>query len=196
MSGLEFQCPIIDSVCSCPFPSTIATATNCALSGDDVIANLGYAGVNDGLYAGILIIIIVVYRLAMWGVLVWRKRWLRTQGEILPFLLSFWLDLHDLFLRLQVYCVASLALSIDLFMCLSFNTRSHRAVLSCSEISLTLPSQIGQPFSPSEHYYPSNLLHHNKINCRNIRKQTGNESGYRPQLSGDSTPMQNRIDKK
>lgn len=74
MIGLEFQCPIIADVCSCPFPSTIATATNCALSGNDVIANLGYTGVNDGLYAGILIIIIVIYRLMMWGVLEWRKK--------------------------------------------------------------------------------------------------------------------------
>ena len=35
--------------------------------------NLNYAGVSDGLYVGILLTIIVVYRLAMRGVLAWRK---------------------------------------------------------------------------------------------------------------------------
>lgn len=38
------------------------------------LQDLGYAGVSDGLYVGILIIMIVVYRLALWGVLVMKKR--------------------------------------------------------------------------------------------------------------------------
>lgn len=38
------------------------------------IQNLGIAGVSDGLYVGIMFIIIIVYRLLMWGVLTWRKR--------------------------------------------------------------------------------------------------------------------------
>ncbi|BGP05738.1 hypothetical protein JCM10049v2_001551 [Rhodotorula toruloides] len=62
-----------DGSCLCPIPSSL-TPGQCAVSGEDVIQNLGYGGVSDGLYVGILIIIIFVYRLLMWGVLVWRKR--------------------------------------------------------------------------------------------------------------------------
>lgn len=38
------------------------------------IQDLGFAGISEGLYVGILFIIILVFRLLMWGVLVWRKR--------------------------------------------------------------------------------------------------------------------------
>lgn len=48
--------------------------SECALAGNDILVDLGYAGVSDGLYVGILIVIIVVYRVAMWGALVWKKR--------------------------------------------------------------------------------------------------------------------------
>lgn len=37
VQGLEFQCPIIDGVCSCPFASTIESATNCAVAGNDLL---------------------------------------------------------------------------------------------------------------------------------------------------------------
>lgn len=37
VQGLEFQCPIIDGVCSCPFASTIQSASNCALAGNDIL---------------------------------------------------------------------------------------------------------------------------------------------------------------
>ncbi|KAL8278129.1 hypothetical protein RQP46_009453 [Phenoliferia psychrophenolica] len=60
--GLTFDCPTIAGVCSCPYPSSLTPE------------DLGYAGVSDGLYVGILLIIIVVYRLALWGVLVMKKR--------------------------------------------------------------------------------------------------------------------------
>ncbi|GAA5824510.1 hypothetical protein JCM3770_000105 [Rhodotorula araucariae] len=61
--------------CLCPIASSLlATTGECALSGEDVLQDLDIAGVSDGLYAGILVIIIVVFRLMMWGMLVWRKR--------------------------------------------------------------------------------------------------------------------------
>lgn len=37
VKGLEFQCPIIDGICSCPFASTIQSATNCAVAGNDLL---------------------------------------------------------------------------------------------------------------------------------------------------------------
>jgi len=73
VKGLVFTCPNVDGNCLCPFASSLVPA-QCALSGQDLVNNLGYQGANDGLYIGILLIIIVFYRLAMWGVLVIRKR--------------------------------------------------------------------------------------------------------------------------
>lgn len=46
----------------------------CAIDRCYLTQNLGYAGISEGLYAGILVIIIVVMRLMMLGALVWRKR--------------------------------------------------------------------------------------------------------------------------
>ena len=94
VKGLTFQCPTIDGSCLCPFASSLVPA-QCALTGDDIVKvslticnyqlhaieqetilfqNLGYEGANDGLYVGVLIIIVVFYRMAMWGVLAIRKR--------------------------------------------------------------------------------------------------------------------------
>lgn len=93
VKGLVFDCPVIKGVCSCPYVSSIAsTATSCTMAGNDILVvsfyssgqdvaptnqeksqDLSYAGVSDGLYVGILVIIILFYRLATWGVLVWRK---------------------------------------------------------------------------------------------------------------------------
>ncbi|BGP49303.1 hypothetical protein JCM10450v2_005187 [Rhodotorula kratochvilovae] len=61
--------------CLCPIASSLLAQTGeCAISGADVLQDLDIAGVSDGLYAGILVVIIVVFRLLMWGMLVWRKR--------------------------------------------------------------------------------------------------------------------------
>ncbi|ORY79730.1 P-loop containing nucleoside triphosphate hydrolase protein [Leucosporidium creatinivorum] len=70
--GLIFPCPTINGTCSCPMPSSLAPQ-QCALAGSDILDNLGYSGISEGLYVGILLIIILVMRLAMWGVLAWRK---------------------------------------------------------------------------------------------------------------------------
>ncbi|GAA5911516.1 hypothetical protein JCM5296_000914 [Sporobolomyces johnsonii] len=74
-TGLVFDCPTVAGACACPMASSLtATTGQCALAGKDVLEDLGIDGVSDGLYVGILIIIVVVYRLLMWGVLVLRKR--------------------------------------------------------------------------------------------------------------------------
>ncbi|GAA5862294.1 hypothetical protein JCM8547_007591 [Rhodosporidiobolus lusitaniae] len=75
--GRTLDCPVLaDGACNCPIPSSLYTgaAETCAISGEDVMQNLDIAGVSDGLYVGILLIIAVVFRLLMWGVLVWRKK--------------------------------------------------------------------------------------------------------------------------
>jgi len=71
--GLTFQCPVINGSCLCPFESSL-TPGQCALAGDDIVKNLGYQGANDGLYVGILLIIILFYRVMTWVVLVIRKK--------------------------------------------------------------------------------------------------------------------------
>ncbi|KZP14385.1 P-loop containing nucleoside triphosphate hydrolase protein [Athelia psychrophila] len=71
--GLTFQCPTVDGSCLCPFASSL-TPAQCALTGDDIVKNLGYEGANDGLYVGILLIIILFYRMSMWIALAVRKR--------------------------------------------------------------------------------------------------------------------------
>ncbi|TKA52191.1 hypothetical protein B0A53_05035 [Rhodotorula sp. CCFEE 5036] len=74
-AGQILPCPIEpDGSCLCPIPSSLVAQGQCAVTGEDVLQNLGIAGVSDGLYVGIMFIIIVVYRLMMWGVLTWRKR--------------------------------------------------------------------------------------------------------------------------
>lgn len=71
--GLTFDCPTIPGACACPYPSSF-TPEVCPLAGHNIIVNLGYAGVSDGLYVGILLIIILFFRLATWGTLMVKKR--------------------------------------------------------------------------------------------------------------------------
>ncbi|GAA5983036.1 hypothetical protein JCM10908_006875 [Rhodotorula pacifica] len=74
-AGQILPCPIEpNGSCLCPIPSSLIAQGQCAVTGEDVLQNLGIAGVSDELYVGIMLIIIVVYRLLMWGVLVWKKR--------------------------------------------------------------------------------------------------------------------------
>jgi len=73
VKGLVFQCPSANGSCLCPFESSLIPS-QCALAGDDIVKNLGYEGANDGLYVGILLIIIIFYRLLTWGVLILRKK--------------------------------------------------------------------------------------------------------------------------
>ncbi|GAA5973014.1 hypothetical protein JCM11641_000365 [Rhodosporidiobolus odoratus] len=72
-AGQTLDCPIVDGSCLCPIASSL-TVEQCAVTGQDVLKDLDIAGVHEGLWVGILIVIIVVLRLAMWGVLVIRKK--------------------------------------------------------------------------------------------------------------------------
>ncbi|GAA6021383.1 hypothetical protein JCM8202_003594 [Rhodotorula sphaerocarpa] len=73
--GQILPCPVQpDGTCLCPIPSSLVSQGTCAVTGNDVLQDLDIAGISDGLYVGILLIIIFVYRFAMWLVLIWRKR--------------------------------------------------------------------------------------------------------------------------
>ncbi|KAI5477818.1 ABC transporter [Pseudohyphozyma bogoriensis] len=73
VQGLIFHCPVVNDSCICPIPSSLVSSGQCAVTGNDILDNLGISGINSGLYVGILIIIILVFRLMMYGVLVVRK---------------------------------------------------------------------------------------------------------------------------
>ncbi|POY71944.1 hypothetical protein BMF94_5027 [Rhodotorula taiwanensis] len=74
-AGQILPCPVEpNGSCLCPIPSSLVAQGQCAVTGEDVLQNLGIAGVSDGLYIGIMLIIILVYRLLMWLVLILRKR--------------------------------------------------------------------------------------------------------------------------
>ncbi|GMK57266.1 hypothetical protein CspeluHIS016_0401000 [Cutaneotrichosporon spelunceum] len=65
-----------DGSCQCTYPpseATIATYGQCKVSGEDVLQYLGFAGINVGGYAGILVGILVVYRLVLWVALKLRR---------------------------------------------------------------------------------------------------------------------------
>ncbi|BGP16998.1 hypothetical protein JCM10213v2_005007 [Rhodosporidiobolus nylandii] len=71
--GQTMPCPVVDGSCLCPIASSLVPA-QCAISGGDVLKNLEVSGVHDGLWVALLIVIIIILRLAMWAVLVLRKR--------------------------------------------------------------------------------------------------------------------------
>jgi len=73
--GLQFSCTTLASgACQCSMPSSLISTGKCALSGEDVLRELDINGFSVGLYAGIMIIIAVVYRILFYFVLVLRKR--------------------------------------------------------------------------------------------------------------------------
>ncbi|GAA6009317.1 hypothetical protein JCM10207_004348 [Rhodosporidiobolus poonsookiae] len=72
--GKTMPCPVdADGSCLCPIASSLVPA-QCAISGRDVLKDLGIDGVHDGLWVALLFVIIIVFRLAMWAVLVLRKK--------------------------------------------------------------------------------------------------------------------------
>ncbi|KAF8316101.1 P-loop containing nucleoside triphosphate hydrolase protein [Clavulina sp. PMI_390] len=73
LTGVVFTCQQIGDTCQCAYPSSL-TPAQCAVRGEDVLQSLQIDGFDMGLYAGILIIIAVVYRILFWAVLVWRKK--------------------------------------------------------------------------------------------------------------------------
>ncbi|KAH8091409.1 P-loop containing nucleoside triphosphate hydrolase protein [Cristinia sonorae] len=70
--GLVLSCTTLaDGSCFCDFPSSLE---QCKLAGDDVLESLGVGGIGFGLYAGILVIIALVYRGMLYAVLVVKRR--------------------------------------------------------------------------------------------------------------------------
>jgi len=79
LSGELFKCDsafLPDGSCMCVYPASAATIAEhgqCVVSGDDVLQYLGYAGIPVAGYAGILVGIIVLYRLITYAVLAIRR---------------------------------------------------------------------------------------------------------------------------
>ncbi|PWN52543.1 P-loop containing nucleoside triphosphate hydrolase protein [Violaceomyces palustris] len=71
LKGIIFKCSgeIADNTCSCSFPSSLIEQGQCAVSGEDVLRALDIDGVSTTLYAFILVLIIVVYRVCFYLVL-------------------------------------------------------------------------------------------------------------------------------
>ncbi|KAK0552235.1 hypothetical protein OC846_002986 [Tilletia horrida] len=66
--GLVFPCAgsLVEKTCQCSFPSSLLAAGQCAVSGNDVIDSLGYGGASMVLYAFILVLIMLFYRIAFY----------------------------------------------------------------------------------------------------------------------------------
>jgi len=75
LTGLIFPCEgsVAEGNCQCSFQSSLISQGICALKGEDVVQDLGFAGISTTLYAFILVIIIVVYRLMFYMVLKLQK---------------------------------------------------------------------------------------------------------------------------
>lgn len=73
---LTFTCQgsIAQGNCNCSYPSSLISKGMCAVSGLDVLEALGINGISVSLYACILLIIIVVYRVMFYAVLKWQLR--------------------------------------------------------------------------------------------------------------------------
>jgi hypothetical protein len=71
LRGLTFACQgsIAAGDCNCSFPSSLISKGMCAVSGEDVLEALQINSFSVGLYASILVIILVVYRVLFYTVL-------------------------------------------------------------------------------------------------------------------------------
>ncbi|KAF9517568.1 hypothetical protein BS47DRAFT_508963 [Hydnum rufescens UP504] len=69
-----FTCATLaNGSCHCSVPSSLIAKGQCAVTGADVLQSLGIPHFSPGLYAGILLAICFVYRLAFYLVLAFRK---------------------------------------------------------------------------------------------------------------------------
>lgn len=75
LHGLVLACaPTADGGCFCEYPSSLVAQGECALAGDDVLQSLDIRGIDFKLYACILLIIALVYRIMLYVVLSLKKR--------------------------------------------------------------------------------------------------------------------------
>lgn len=66
LRGLNFSC----EPSGCPYPSSVGPGM---VSGYDVLSSLDIGGISYGTYAGILVAILVIYRVALWAALRFRR---------------------------------------------------------------------------------------------------------------------------
>lgn len=70
-TDLVFSCQgsVAEGNCNCSFPSSLIKEGVCAVKGEDVLKALEIDGISIGLYASILVAILVVYRVLFYVVL-------------------------------------------------------------------------------------------------------------------------------
>ncbi|KAH9935192.1 P-loop containing nucleoside triphosphate hydrolase protein [Epithele typhae] len=75
LKGLTFACETLaDGSCFCDYPSSLIAQGECALAGEDVLNWLDINGISFKLYASVLLMITLVYRLLLFIVLSLKKR--------------------------------------------------------------------------------------------------------------------------
>ncbi|KAH7105152.1 P-loop containing nucleoside triphosphate hydrolase protein [Auriculariales sp. MPI-PUGE-AT-0066] len=72
--GLVFKCTTVGSECHCAYPSSLVASGQCAVSGEDVLGALDIGGISIPLYVSILLLIALVFRVALYVILVFKKR--------------------------------------------------------------------------------------------------------------------------
>lgn len=71
--GITLGCATLaDGSCFCDYPSSLVSAGECALAGDDVLQSLGIRGISFKLYLAILLLIALIYRALLYVVLVFK----------------------------------------------------------------------------------------------------------------------------
>ncbi|KAM0751869.1 P-loop containing nucleoside triphosphate hydrolase protein [Meredithblackwellia eburnea MCA 4105] len=72
--GLSFPCSTSSTgTCQCSFASSLIAKGQCAVAGIDVVRDIGFGGTKTGEYIGILIAVLVVYRMLLLGLLYVKK---------------------------------------------------------------------------------------------------------------------------
>jgi len=75
LKGLTFTCQTLaDGSCFCDYPSSLIASGQCALAGEDVLKWLDISGISVSLYAFILFLIALIYRIALYVFLTYKKR--------------------------------------------------------------------------------------------------------------------------
>ncbi|KAK4047126.1 hypothetical protein OIV83_005578 [Microbotryomycetes sp. JL201] len=71
--GVDFSCRTVNDVCSCQF-APASSGSSCAIAGQDVLEVLGIGGTNMGQAFGILIAIMMVYRVLLLLAVTFKRR--------------------------------------------------------------------------------------------------------------------------
>ncbi|TCD65881.1 hypothetical protein EIP91_002041 [Steccherinum ochraceum] len=75
LRDLTFPCQTqADGSCFCDYPSSLIAQGQCANDGEDILRYFGASGINFDLYVVILLLITLVYRVAFYLILVFKKR--------------------------------------------------------------------------------------------------------------------------